>query len=212
MKPIKPEELKLHWINSKNRTKKSGCRDWLRVCSNRVLRKLVETLVCSTTLRALPKSFPCKNRANLLFFNLTTEFISYFLQRIKLKFMRTKGTITKFAMDYTLDELSSSWTLNIFFRANRQFILRYYLYWWNTYLVQWKGKLKVSISRSRKKVIVSRKRAGDFKSWLGRWNSIFRKKFKCDCWFFREQFSALWFEFICCQNLTLSRWTFLRKR
>lgn len=163
LKPIKPEELKASLDKFKTlrtQSKGAGIGSGLQQQS---IEKLVETLVAQQHGERYRNRFLVKSGQRLM--PIAAEFISYFFTEDKIVFMRTKDN-HKFAMDYTLDELEQQLDPKYFFRANRQFIL-------NTICIDeihtwFNGKLKVSVRpKPEEEVIVSRERAGDFKSWLG---------------------------------------------
>lgn len=91
--------------------------------------------------------------------------IAYIFSEKGLSFLCTRQN-QKYVLEYTLDELEKSLSPKTFFRANRGYILSSQCIdavhtWFNQ-------KLKVDVKpEAGEPVIVSREKAGSFKTWLG---------------------------------------------
>jgi two-component system, LytTR family, response regulator LytT len=91
--------------------------------------------------------------------------IAYFYTKDKLFFIKTKAN-EDLHFDKCLDDVEAEVDSQVFFRANRQFILHYSsierVYAW------FGGKLKVQVNpQPYEEIIISRLRAAEFKRWLG---------------------------------------------
>ena len=97
--------------------------------------------------------------------SINTNEIACFFSRNAVSFLVTKSH-QKFVIDYTLDEVEQCINPDLFFRANRQFILAHDVItavhtWFN-------GKLKVETRLPLDdEIIVSRDKAPVFKEWMG---------------------------------------------
>ncbi|HEV7330198.1 MAG TPA: LytTR family DNA-binding domain-containing protein [Flavisolibacter sp.] len=91
--------------------------------------------------------------------------IAFFYTREKVQYIKTFSN-EDFIIDKHLDEIEHELSVTDFFRANRQFVIRYESIervhaWLN-------GRVKVQVKpASYEDIIVSRLRAADFKKWLG---------------------------------------------
>jgi DNA-binding LytR/AlgR family response regulator len=110
------------------------------------------------------KRFLVKKGSRLVSFEVDS--IAYVYKRDRLQFIKTfRGE--EHTVDSNLDELETQLDPEIFFRANRQFILSYRSI--DQVFVWFDGKIKVTIKPSiGEDVIISRLRASDFKAWLGK--------------------------------------------
>jgi len=109
------------------------------------------------------KRFLAKNGTRLT--SIAAEQVAYFYTKEKYQYIKTKSN-DDFIIDKRLDEIEAELDPRDFFRANRQFIVKYdsieRVYAW------FSGKLKVQVTpASYEEIIVSRLKAADFKKWLG---------------------------------------------
>lgn len=91
--------------------------------------------------------------------------IAYFYTKDRLQYIKTKAN-DDYVIDKRLDEIETEIDSQVFFRANRQFIINYEnierVHTW------FSGKLKVQVKPlSYEEIIVGRLKANDFKKWLG---------------------------------------------
>jgi len=91
--------------------------------------------------------------------------MAYFFTEDRLTFVRTwEGR--DLLMDYTLDELMQKLNPQLFFRANRQFILSVRSV--SKVHLHFNGRLKLELNPPvAEEVFISRERAGEFRTWLG---------------------------------------------
>lgn len=97
--------------------------------------------------------------------SIPVENIAYFYTREKFQYIKTLEN-EDLMIDKPLDEIEEELDSEIFFRANRQFIVNYNniekVHSW------FSGKLKVQVSPvSYEEIIISRLKATEFKKWLG---------------------------------------------
>ncbi len=98
------------------------------------------------------------------FKTISVEEIAYFYVDNELVFILTKDK-KRHIVDNTLEDLEKMLDPDLFFRANRQFIVK--LDSIDTIHTYFNGKLKVNIiPEIDKELIISREKAGDFKKWL----------------------------------------------
>ncbi|MFC5412435.1 LytR/AlgR family response regulator transcription factor [Larkinella bovis] len=98
-------------------------------------------------------------------FSVSLDEVAYFFSRNKLSFLKTRDE-HEWMVDYTMDELSAMLNPKRFFRLNRQIIAE--LRAIDKVNLYFNGKLKVGLRPVfDEEVIVSREKAGEFKSWLG---------------------------------------------
>lgn len=94
-----------------------------------------------------------------------TNSIAYFYTEDKISFLKTFQD-QRYMVDHSLDELEKMLNPDLFFRANRQFIICPAAL--DSIHHHFNGKLKIVLKPSTSdEVFVSRERAGEFKSWLG---------------------------------------------
>jgi two-component system LytT family response regulator len=98
-------------------------------------------------------------------FSVPVEEVAYFFSRNKISFLKTHQG-HEWMVEYTLDQLDKLLDPRRFFRLNRQVIAglnavdKVHLYFNN--------KLKIQLMPAfEEEVLVSREKAGEFKSWLG---------------------------------------------
>ncbi|AXY74964.1 DNA-binding response regulator [Paraflavitalea soli] len=104
-----------------------------------------------------------KNGTRLI--SIAQQDIAYFYTKDRLQYIKTKGN-DDYVIDKRLDEIETEIDAQVFFRANRQFIINYEniekVHTW------FSGKLKVQVKPlSYEEIIVGRLKANDFKKWLG---------------------------------------------
>jgi two-component system, LytTR family, response regulator LytT len=109
------------------------------------------------------KRFLAKSGTRLT--SISAEQVAYFYTKEKYQYIKTKSN-DDFVIDKRLDEIEAELDTRDFFRANRQFIVKYEsvekVYAW------FSGKLKVQVNPTPyEEIIVSRLKAADFKKWLG---------------------------------------------
>ncbi len=91
--------------------------------------------------------------------------IAYFYTEEKVSFIKTYND-QRYVVDHSLDELEQLLDPELFFRANRQFIVSNKAL--DSIHNHFNGKLKIMLKpHAPDEVYVSRERAGDFKKWLG---------------------------------------------
>ena len=99
------------------------------------------------------------------FIPLEVTDIAYFYTEDKVSFIKTFND-QRYVVDHSLDDLEELVNPELFFRANRQFIV-------NSKSLEaihnhFNGKLKIQLKPiAGEDVYVSRERAGDFRKWLG---------------------------------------------
>jgi len=100
------------------------------------------------------------------YFSIETDDIAYFYFANRVTYLKTWKN-EQYCVDYILDELEEMLSPDQFFRANRQFILNIrsvkdiHLYF--------NQKLKLVLRPpSTEEVLVSKEKAGQFKSWMGK--------------------------------------------
>jgi hypothetical protein len=97
-------------------------------------------------------------------FPIEMEEIAYIYKDATLNYLRTFKDET-FVIDKTLEELEQLLNPEIFFRANRQSVINFTAL--NSFMSIENGKLKVILKpQSSKPIIVSQKRAPDFRIWI----------------------------------------------
>lgn len=100
------------------------------------------------------------------YFSIETENIAYFYYANRVTYLKTWKN-EQYYLDYILDELEEMLSPNVFFRANRQYIL-------NIKSVKdihsyFNHKLKLVLRPPAKdEVLVSKEKANEFKNWMGR--------------------------------------------
>ena len=100
------------------------------------------------------------------YLSIETGDIAYFYFSSKTTFLKTWDS-KKYIVDYTLDELESLLPPNIFFRANRQFILHIRAV--HGIHDFFNHKLKLALKPvSDEDVLVSKEKTPAFKKWMGR--------------------------------------------
>jgi two-component system LytT family response regulator len=99
------------------------------------------------------------------YFTITTDEVAYFYTKDKVVFLKCRNN-KEYIIDYSLDDLEKEMDPNIFFRANRQFLVELKSVdkihmWFNS-------KLKVQLRpEASEELVISREKAGEFKLWLG---------------------------------------------
>jgi two-component system, LytTR family, response regulator LytT len=111
----------------------------------------------------MKKRFLAKLGTRLI--SIPVENIAYFYTKEKFQYIKTIED-DDLIIDKPLDEIEAELDKELFFRANRQFILNYNniekVHAW------FSGKLKVQVKPfSYEEIIISRLKATDFKKWLG---------------------------------------------
>ena len=98
---------------------------------------------------------------------IETQEIAWFNADGKIVFMMTWGG-QRHMMDYTLDQLERLVDPNMFYRANRSFILNIKSI--RTIHPYFNGKLKLTLhpAPEETEVVVSKEKSNNFKSWLGK--------------------------------------------
>lgn len=97
--------------------------------------------------------------------SIDTNDIAYIFSENGFSFIRTKDN-QKYILDHSMDELEKELSPQIFFRANRQYILSQHSItgihpWFNQ-------KLKVEVRpETEEHVVISRDKANAFKAWMG---------------------------------------------
>ena len=96
--------------------------------------------------------------------SLHIQEIAYFFSQHKFSYVRTVEN-QKFILDYTLDDLEKTLSPRIFFRANRQYILKSASVaaihsWFNQKLV-----IEV-VPATDERIVISREKANAFKAWM----------------------------------------------
>ncbi|GAO44891.1 LytR/AlgR family response regulator transcription factor [Flavihumibacter petaseus] len=104
-------------------------------------------------------------RQGTRFISVATDQIAYFYKKEKLQFIKTVQN-EDFVIDKSLEDIELEVDEKSFFRANRQFVLRYEsidrVHAW------FSGKLRVQVKPiAYEEIIISRLKAADFKRWLG---------------------------------------------
>ena len=100
------------------------------------------------------------------FFPLLTNDIAYFYAEDKVVFAKTKSN-QRYLIEFTLDNLESMLNPEIFYRANRQFLICVDAV--NQLKNSFNGKLKAIVTPdSNEEIIISREKAQAFKNWLGK--------------------------------------------
>lgn len=112
---------------------------------------------------AFKTRYLAKNGTRLI--SIAQQDIAYFYTKDRLQYIKTKAN-DDYVIDKRLDEIETEIDSQVFFRANRQFIINYEniekVHTW------FSGKLKVQVKPlSYEEIIVGRLKANDFKKWLG---------------------------------------------
>lgn len=112
---------------------------------------------------AFKTRYLAKNGTRLI--SIAQADIAYFYTKDRLQYIKTKAN-DDYVIDKRLDEIETEIDSQVFFRANRQFIINYgnieRVHTW------FSGKLKVQVKPvSYEEIIVGRLKANDFKKWLG---------------------------------------------
>ena len=155
LKPIKKEDLQRALNKYDLLTSEKG-----RIEINSI-KSFVEKMVSTTP--QYRERFLVKQGQKML--SVSIEEVGFFSAKNTLNFIHTKSK-QKFIVDYTLDEIEDMVQPNIFFRANRQYILSHEIIkeinpWFN-------GKLKIEISLPiEEEIVISREKASSFKEWMG---------------------------------------------
>ena len=154
MKPITPVELKQS-IDKYKRLNQKKSND-----SNidNLIEKLNKPIY---KVRYLVKTGKTYNTINI-------NEVSFFCVENKLTFLYTNQN-TRFVIDNTLDEIAKSLNPDCFFRINRQFLINFSSI--NSIENYFNNRLKLNLKttpREHDKVLVSSKKASDFKTWLNR--------------------------------------------
>ncbi|WP_077920383.1 LytTR family DNA-binding domain-containing protein [Spirosoma sp. 209] len=128
------------------------------------LRELIASLRPEPTAQPDYRDrFLLKQGSRLLPVDVTE--MAYFSTRERLTFVHTWDQ-RALLMDYTLDELESRLNPNLFFRANRQFILHAQVI--QRVHIHFNGRLKLDLKLPVDEAIfISRDKAGEFRAWLG---------------------------------------------
>lgn len=100
------------------------------------------------------------------FSSVEAKDVAHIYTRDRVHFIKTKEG-TDYIIDNNLDELEAQLSPEMFFRANRQFILNYSTI---TDVISWfDNKLKIVLKpASYEEIIVSRLKASEFKRWLNK--------------------------------------------
>lgn len=156
LKPIKKEELvqSLEKYDSLRKNFSASSPDLN-------LKELVESVRLDD--RKFKSRFLVKMGDKLI--AIETSDIAYFYTHHGVVYLMTNKS-NKYLIDYNLDELQQSLDPDVFYRANRQFILHFK----SIQVVHkyHKGKLLVELDpKIEDQVIVSTEKATDFKNWLG---------------------------------------------
>ena len=94
---------------------------------------------------------------------MAVDRIAYIISEYKMAKIITLDK-NSYVLDSSLDELSRQLDPDLFFRANRQYILAHRAI--DDLSIWFNGKLSVNLSvPTPERIIVSRARAADFKSW-----------------------------------------------
>ena len=92
--------------------------------------------------------------------------IAYFYAEEKVVFAKTK-TNQRFLIEFTLDNLETTLNPDLFYRANRQFLISIDCV--SQVKSSFNGKLKaITNPASEEEIIISREKAQQFKNWLGK--------------------------------------------
>lgn len=159
LKPIKGEELKasLHKLHTFKQVMGQTSQPFL---------SQIEQLI--RQLSAAPQ--PYRNRflvkCGSRYLSVETNEIAYFYYQDRLTFLKTWKK-EEFIVDFSLDDLEQMLPPENFFRANRQYILHIR----SISLIQdyFNHKLKLTIQpATRGEVLISRERASEFKTWMGK--------------------------------------------
>ena len=125
-------------------------------------RILLETLLTSLKPKGYRSRFLISYREN--YNTVLVQDISYFYSEFKI----TKARLVngdKIVVPETLEELEQQLDPNLFFRANRQYIIHV------DSILQvsnyFKGKLKVKLKKFDGAIMISREKSAQFKGWIG---------------------------------------------
>ncbi len=157
LKPINPDDLKrgidkFKTLNNEEKTLHKG------LDIEAVLLALRKEQVVTYKHRFLVKQ-------GQRFIPIILSEIAYFYTEEKVSFIRT-FTDQRYIVDHSLDELEQLLDPELFFRANRQYIICPKTI--DAIHNHFNGKLKINLKPSAvEDVFVSRERAADFKKWLG---------------------------------------------
>ena len=155
LKPIKPQDLQMALQKLKGLKEQYG-----------MVSKGLENLL--RDLQFKPKDYRDRFlvKSGQRYFSIETDDIAYFYFANRVTYLKTWKN-EQYCVDYILDELEEMLSPDQFFRANRQFIL-------NIKSVKdihfyFNHKLKLVLQPpSKEEVLVSKEKAGDFKSWMGK--------------------------------------------
>ena len=157
LKPIDPEELKQSIIKFKSQQIDPSL---LNVGVD--MESILNALKKSTNL-IYKQRFLVKQGQRLIPIDLIE--IAYFYTEDKVSFIKTFNE-QRYIVDHSLDDLENLLNPELFFRANRQFIICPKAL--DGIHNHFNGKLKIILKpNALEEVFVSRERAGDFKKWLG---------------------------------------------
>lgn len=98
--------------------------------------------------------------------SVPTEDILYFFHEDKIVWLKRKDG-KRFAVDFTLDQLESLLDPMSFFRLNRQFIATFPAIQSVTAYTNSRLKIKLIDIPDQEKILISRERVKDFRTWLG---------------------------------------------
>ncbi len=100
------------------------------------------------------------------YFPLLTSDIAYFYAEEKVVFAKSKSN-QRYLIEFTLDTLESTLNPDLFYRANRQFLISIDAV--TQVKNSFNGKLKALVNPdSEEEIIISREKAQAFKTWLGK--------------------------------------------
>lgn len=155
LKPVKKEDL--HFAVDKYKAQNT------RRLSSADLGQLVKQLQPGRS-KEYKTRFLVKRGSH--FSSVETKDVAHVYTAGRVHFIKTKEG-KDYLIEYNLDELEDQLPPEMFFRANRQFILNYSTI---VDVISWfDGKLKVVVKpASNEEIIVSRLKAGEFKNWLNR--------------------------------------------
>jgi two-component system, LytTR family, response regulator len=153
LKPFDAEELKRALAKFKMLQKSSGSTD-----NQAQFNKLAETLKATN----YKQSFLVQFRDKLI--PLAVNDITWFYTTNEITYVYTLDK-NKYIVDFTLEQLQQQLDPNLFFRANRQFIVhRKFITEIDFYF---NGRLLVKMQQEpEEQIIVSKARAPEFKAWM----------------------------------------------
>lgn len=154
LKPINKKDLERAFTKYKNISSKINNAD--------LVSHIIDTL---NNTRAVYKSnFLIPHKDKLI--PLAADKIAYIYSEFKMAKIVTSDQ-QSYTLDTSLDDLSKQLDPNLFFRANRQYIIAHKAV--SDIAIWFGGKLSVSLTMSTpERIIISRARVADFKDWYTR--------------------------------------------